>query len=41
MAALEHFGMHLLSILFFVGLAGASVVVAMSFVEDIAELFGK
>lgn len=41
MHALEHFGMSLLTILFFVGLAGSSVVVILSFVEDLRELFGS
>jgi hypothetical protein len=35
------FGMHLLEIAFFVGLAGSSVVVFISFIEDGKELFGK
>ncbi|WP_050061640.1 hypothetical protein [Silvibacterium bohemicum] len=33
-------GMHVLTFLFFVGLAGSSVVVVISFVEDLAELLG-
>ncbi len=33
--------MHLLEGLFFVGLAGASVVVILSFVEDLHELLGE
>ena len=33
--------MHLLEVLFFVGLAGSSVVVLISFVEDAHELFGE
>jgi hypothetical protein len=41
MDALAHFGMHLLTVLFFIGLAGSSVVVVISFVEDLAELFGE
>jgi hypothetical protein len=41
MNALAHFGMHALTILFFVGLAGSSIVVVLSFVEDLAELFGE
>ncbi len=32
--------MHVLTFLFFVGLAGSSVVVVISFVEDLAELIG-
>jgi hypothetical protein len=35
------FGMHLLEIAFFVGLAGSSIVVIISFIEDGKELFGK
>jgi hypothetical protein len=34
------FCMHVLTFLFFVGLAGSSVVVVISFVEDLAELIG-
>jgi hypothetical protein len=39
--ALAQLGMHLLTILFFVGLAGSAVVVVISFVEDFAELIGE
>ena len=35
------FGMHLLEVMFFVGLVGSSVVVIISFIEDGKELFGK
>lgn len=35
------FAMRLLEVLFFVGLAGSSVVVLISFIEDGKELFGK
>jgi hypothetical protein len=35
------FAMRLLEIMFFAGLAGSSVVVLISFVEDGIELFGK
>lgn len=41
MNALEYFGMHVLTVLFFIGLAGSSIVVALSFVEDLMELFGE
>jgi len=41
MGGLEHFGMNLLTILFFVGLAGSVLVIIISFAEDITELFGK
>ena len=41
MIEFAHFGMHLLTVLFFIGLVGASVVVAVSFVEDFVELFGE
>jgi len=34
------FGMHLLTVLFFIGLAGSSVVVVLSFIEDLSELLG-
>jgi hypothetical protein len=34
-------GMRFLEVMFFVGLAGSSVVVLISFVEDGKELFGK
>jgi len=33
--------MHILSIFFLIGVAGSSVVVLISFVEDIHELFGE
>jgi hypothetical protein len=35
------FAMHVLELMFFVGLVGSSVVVLISFVEDGKELFGK
>lgn len=35
------FGMHVLEVMFFVGLVGSSVVVIISFIEDGKELFGK
>jgi hypothetical protein len=38
---LAHFVVHLLEVLFFLGLAGSAVVVALSFVEDLHELIGK
>jgi hypothetical protein len=41
MNAFALFGMHVLTTLFFVGLAGSSVVVVISFIEDLAELFGE
>ncbi len=41
MLAIAHFGMELLTVLFFVGLAGSAVVVVLSFVEDLNELLGK
>ena len=34
------FAMHVLELMFFVGLVGSSVVVLISFVEDGKELFG-
>jgi hypothetical protein len=39
--ALAIFGLRVLEVMFFVGLAGSSVVVLISFVEDAKELFGK
>jgi hypothetical protein len=39
MIELARAGMHLLTFLFFVGLAGSSIVVILSFIEDLAELF--
>jgi hypothetical protein len=41
MSALGHFFMTLMTILFFVGLAGSSIVVLLSFIEDLGELFGE
>ena len=35
------FAMRLLELMFFVGLAGSAVVVAISFIEDGKELFGE
>jgi hypothetical protein len=35
------FAMRVLEVLFFVGLAGSSVVVLISFIEDGKELFGE
>jgi hypothetical protein len=34
-------GMHILTAMFFIGLAGSAVVVLISFWEDGKELFGK
>jgi hypothetical protein len=36
---LAQFGMHLLTFMFFLGLAGSSIVVILSFIEDLNELF--
>jgi hypothetical protein len=33
--------MHLLTVLFFLGLAGSSVIVVLSFIEDFGELFDE
>lgn len=41
MHALTHFGTTLLTVLFLLGLAGSSLVVILSFVEDLTELFGS
>ena len=35
------FAMRFLEVMFFVGLAGSSVVVIISFIEDAQELFGE
>ena len=35
------FAMRLLEVMFFAGLAGSAVVVAISFIEDAKELIGK
>jgi hypothetical protein len=35
------FAIHMLSWMFFIGLAGSTVVVLISFYEDAIELFGK
>lgn len=34
-------GMRLLEVLFFVGLAGSTIVILISFIEDSKELFGE
>lgn len=41
MNAVWHFAMSVMTILFFVGLAGSSIVVLLSFIEDLGELFGE
>jgi hypothetical protein len=33
--------MQVLTVLFFIGLAGSAVVVILSFIEDLGELFGE
>jgi hypothetical protein len=40
MIAVAQFAMYVLEALFFVGLAGSTIVVLISFVEDAKELFG-
>ena len=35
------FAMHVLEVMFFVGMAGSSIVVVISFIEDAYELFGE
>jgi hypothetical protein len=40
-SALIYFGMHVLTFLFFLGLVGSSIVVIISFVEDLHELLGE
>jgi hypothetical protein len=34
-------GMHLLTWLFFIGMAGSAIVIVISFIEDLHELFGE
>ncbi len=34
------FAMHVLEVMFFVGMAGSAIVVVISFIEDAHELFG-
>lgn len=45
MGAMSHpiidFAMFLLSMIFLIGMAGSAIVVAISFVEDLYELFGE
>lgn len=41
MRGIEIFGIHLLTALFFAGLLGSSVVVLVSFFEDLHELFSS
>lgn len=38
---LVRMGMHLLTVIFFTGIVGSAVVVGISFIEDIRELFGN
>jgi hypothetical protein len=33
--------MHVLEVMFFIGMAGSAIVVVISFVEDLRELFGE
>ena len=40
MSALINFGMHFLTYLFFIGMAGSSIVIVISFIEDLHELLG-
>ena len=39
--AIALFAMRVLEVMFFVGLAGSTVVILISFIEDGKELFGK
>ena len=41
MDALIHFFVSLIIVLFFLGIAGSAIVVVISFVEDMTELFGE
>jgi hypothetical protein len=40
MSFLAIFGMRLLEVMFFLGMAGSTVVIIISFIEDARELFG-
>jgi hypothetical protein len=40
MGSLAHLGMDVLTVLFFIGLAGSALVIIISFAEDLTELFG-
>lgn len=41
MHALADFGAEVVTVLFFIGLVGSAIVVLLSFVEDLTELFGE
>lgn len=41
MDAFAHAGMSILTVLFFIGLAGSCLVIVISFVEDVMELSGE
>lgn len=41
MDSLIYLCMHIVDVLFFVGLAGAAIVVVLSFIEDCSEIFGE
>lgn len=41
MMHLAIFGLRLIEVMFFVGLAGSTIVILISFVEDAKELFGE
>lgn len=41
MHALAQFGVDAVTTLFFIGLVGSALVVLISFVEDLTELFGE
>lgn len=41
MHAIATLFMRVITILFFVGLAGSAIVIAISFIEDFRELFGS
>ncbi|HEV2464959.1 MAG TPA: hypothetical protein VGT04_14225 [Acidobacteriaceae bacterium] len=40
MNVLAQFGIDALTVLFFIGLVGSALVVLLSFIEDLTELFG-
>lgn len=41
MSVLVYFAMHLLTWLFFIGLAGSAIVVIISFIEDLRQIAGE
>jgi hypothetical protein len=39
--ALIYYGMHVLTFLFLLGMVGSAIVIVISFIEDLHELFGE